>query len=622
MKTIACTAVAFATLSGAANAQCTINRYGVPDFDQRRTGLSNNGGMHCVPTSFTNIRGYIANNGYGNIMSGPRNWQSQTNYNYVTARINAMGTYMSTSGANGTKSNNAYNGWNDFIEDWHEDKFTLSSWSGYVPPAWLFIGMIGGLTNVCYGYYKPQGGGVFDRDGGHCVTLVGLKGLCTNFNEPTFRIRNPASDDGDLAVQSVFSTEETRTAIQGFNYDGNWVNRHRMLDFGVDSTTRRYLDQLWVVWPQVCLTGKVTFGSDFHIYKPVKVFGLNNENSSSQTPSPGMEILQVALHPMGVEAYALKVNTATNQHRLYKQDLTTGVWTTVLPTFTAERANIAVSRFGHLFVHADGSVKKYDLNQGSYPLLAQATAPGPIVDMEYDDKKDEIVAITTNGRFVRFNNDLTPRANQPFPTGVSIMGDGSVFPDPTMPDRWYICSSGSPTMYRVMTDSPTVDRIHIDSLITFPAGTEPRSLVMTDSGHLVFSDRGVIADWKFTNFGTHAAWAPDPSSAIAGLPAGRSIEVSRSRNNFVAGVHDQPKWQNDSYQDEGVVPVPDCNPDLNVDGQVDILDFLAFFDSFGQCQLEPGPCGAAGVNADYNNDGLVDILDMLDFVDDFSYGCV
>jgi hypothetical protein len=621
MKSLATSFLALAALAGTTHAQCTLLRYGVPDFDQKRNALPNNGSYYCVPTSFTNLRGYIANHGYGSIMGGGGNWQSSANYNYVTARIDAIGDYMDTSSTGGTSPGDAADGWEDFIDDWHEDKFTLSWWTGYIPPLWLYTGMSLGLSNVCYGYYKPQGGGEYDRDGGHCVTLVGLKGLCSNFNEPTLRIKNPSTDDS-INSQSTFSSQETRTDRQTFNYDGDLATRHRLTDFGSDSSTRRYLDRLFVIWPQIGLSGGVSRSGDFHVYRPVKVFGLNGDDSSSQSPSPGMDIKEIALHPMQTEAYALKINPATNQNRIYKQDLGNGEWSSVRPTFDAPDAHMAISRFGHMFVYANGLITKYDLNDGAYPALAERTSPGPIVDMEYDDLNDELVAITSTGRFLRFDNGLLlPAVNEPLPGGVALPGDGSVYPDPTTPDRWYVCSSDSPTMYRLTPVSTTTPRLRVDATINFPVGTEPRSLVMTDNGHLVFSDRGQFADWKFTEFSTHAAWVPYDGSDLAGLPAGRTVVVSRSRSNFVAGVHDQPKWQDDTYEEEGVPEVPDCNPDLNMDGDVDILDFLLFIDSFSECDGEPAPCGINAVNADYEVDGAVDILDFLTFIDDFSYGC-
>jgi hypothetical protein len=54
-----------------------------------------------------------------------------------------------------------------------------------------------------------------------------------------------------------------------------------------------------------------------------------------------------------------------------------------------------------------------------------------------------------------------------------------------------------------------------------------------------------------------------------------------------------------------------CRADYNLDGISDILDFLDFFNDFGN--LDP--------RADVNLDGLVDILDFLDFLNWFGTGC-
>lgn len=63
-----------------------------------------------------------------------------------------------------------------------------------------------------------------------------------------------------------------------------------------------------------------------------------------------------------------------------------------------------------------------------------------------------------------------------------------------------------------------------------------------------------------------------------------------------------------------------CISDYNLDGEVDILDFLAFFDDFGTCNGSPAPCGSFG-DPDLIEDGLIDILDFLAFLDAFGRGC-
>ncbi|MBX3368265.1 MAG: hypothetical protein KF912_13215 [Phycisphaeraceae bacterium] len=63
-----------------------------------------------------------------------------------------------------------------------------------------------------------------------------------------------------------------------------------------------------------------------------------------------------------------------------------------------------------------------------------------------------------------------------------------------------------------------------------------------------------------------------------------------------------------------------CLADYNLDGEVDILDFLDFMNDFGTCNGQPAPCGET-FDADLTGDTIVDILDFLDFMDAFGSGC-
>ncbi len=65
---------------------------------------------------------------------------------------------------------------------------------------------------------------------------------------------------------------------------------------------------------------------------------------------------------------------------------------------------------------------------------------------------------------------------------------------------------------------------------------------------------------------------------------------------------------------------PPCPADYNGDTTPDVLDFLDFFDDFGTCENQPGPCGTVA-DADFNGDTLIDVLDFLDFIDAFGTGC-
>jgi hypothetical protein len=115
------------------------------------------------------------------------------------------------------------------------------------------------------------------------------------------------------------------------------------------------------------------------------------------------------------------------------------------------------------------------------------------------------------------------------------------------------------------------------------------------------------------------SWAPAGGPVIAG-----SAYVLRGWGLAATGPCEV--WSVGGWSD-GVVQrtlgerlVPPCAADYNADGEDDILDFLDFFDDFGNCEGEPGPCGASG-DADFNGDTLVDVLDFLDFFDAFGQGC-
>ena len=69
-----------------------------------------------------------------------------------------------------------------------------------------------------------------------------------------------------------------------------------------------------------------------------------------------------------------------------------------------------------------------------------------------------------------------------------------------------------------------------------------------------------------------------------------------------------------------VITDPPCAADYNGDTAPDVLDFLDFFEDFGACDGQPGPCGSIA-DADFNGDTTVDILDFLDFLDVFGAGC-
>ena len=85
----------------------------MPDFDQSRETLPESssgvpGGMYCVPTSCTDLLGYMSSHGVSGVGPVFADWESQHNYGGITNFIRTLGSDMSTSGTGGTTGSNAY----------------------------------------------------------------------------------------------------------------------------------------------------------------------------------------------------------------------------------------------------------------------------------------------------------------------------------------------------------------------------------------------------------------------------------------------------------------------------------------------------------------------------------
>ncbi len=106
-----------------------------------------------------------------------------------------------------------------------------------------------------------------------------------------------------------------------------------------------------------------------------------------------------------------------------------------------------------------------------------------------------------------------------------------------------------------------------------------------------------------------------------------SFRINQARdligNRYFTGALDEVALYNRILTAEEILSrgaIFRCPADYNADITVDILDFLDFFEDFGACDQQPGPCGTLG-DADFNADTIVDILDFLDFFEAFGAGC-
>lgn len=582
-------------------AQCNLYRHGIPDFDQVRTNLPNTGNMYCVPTSAVNLLGYIANRGVPGVLAGPRDWQSDANFNHVTDRIAFMGSLMSTHPTNGTSGGPSAFGLRIYLQATAPGKFTVSRYYGdYNVNSLLHHSVLNHLTNVCYGFYARDSVGRYSRTGGHCVTLAGLLDFC----EPTFRIRyrDPASGGTLASTQSDFASAHSDASSEIFLDAANLPHsRIRLWDLG-DNNTRRYLDGILTINPQVALTGSITTRDMIHIRRTVQLAGMLPPAENAVVPGND-ELTQVALDFRQVDSFAVTFRDAPRRYTLWRTNLATGASEQLLVSESPMK--IATNRFGDLFVSTDASIRKYAFPGEDMVLAQEAPVSGQVDAMAYDDTRDELAVLTTNDRLVRLRNDLSiPAIDFALPPAAVTPGSASIAIDEAN-QKYYISGRESAGIH-VIGLIPGTPIPGVDATIFLPAVQFPEALQFSDDNTLVLMSNGVIAEFE----NGPAGWQPRVNSELAGMEAARALAIGRSRTNFVAGVHDTPEW-NDVLVDEGLVETPDCDADFNLDAVLNSQDFFDFLTAFF----------AADPRADFNLNAAIDSQDLFDYLTAFFNGC-
>ncbi len=176
-------------------------RSGIPDYDQRRDPLPGNGGMYCVPTSYTDILKYISAHGIPGMDGG-----FGDSYDDVTQMIALVGAAMYCSATDGT---NGYNAWLA-MKSWIDVKSPYLIVQLRYGPDWTWGKATirnciasGAINTIGYGRYHVESGKM-RRDGGHEVVLTGYD--WTVPSDPLFIVKDPWTD-GDLDSQSTFLDE-------------------------------------------------------------------------------------------------------------------------------------------------------------------------------------------------------------------------------------------------------------------------------------------------------------------------------------------------------------------------------------------------------------------------------
>ena len=274
------------------------------DIDQRRATLPNDGNFYCVPTATMNLFAYAANFGYPDLPPGPGFWEGAPGHGTMTSNVGFLGLFMNTNPTGGTSFSNMVDGAEAWIADADQQLFTSANarQAGFWPTIddLTEIAVNGGLVQFCYGRYDWQL--VADRPfltgrtSGHCVTLELAHATNGQIDGPRLiHMRNPGTDDGNLNVNSDFSSSDLDDA-ENILIATNILD-DKTVEYNVTSLLNPTPGQYRIIDSYLALFPNGGAGYSGVQMNPMFVGGglgfVQNQTPSPFSPPPGGTILSV-----------------------------------------------------------------------------------------------------------------------------------------------------------------------------------------------------------------------------------------------------------------------------------------------------------------------------------------
>lgn len=580
----------------------------MPDLDQVRTGLSNTGYNHCVPTSTMNLFAYAANHGYPFFAPGPGNWQSNALHPTGTTNIQTLGTTMATSGTNGTNGTGRMAGINWWLANNGLGLISCISKSksaSYTPTVAKMVQLAtqGWIMSFAYGRYNVVGtvGGQpsLSRDGGHAVTLQWSR---RNSGQYFLRYRDPADETASTTTQSTFVSKEVFPVAYTAHFGGADFRTMNAIAYPSSDGKVRLVDSYWGIRPTfayrfVNTSNLLPGGGSIHLMDPTPFEGTINQSLPVITVSPLLEIGDLAFHPDMTEALVLTRSVFGGSWLLRRLDLVSGAMT-IMTNAPTDIGQVCSSREGFMYAFDLGG-KMYRLdpeNDGAIDM-ANSSIPTPSA-ICFDDSTDTVRLLSVaQRRIMKFSKTLSTIENWTIPTSVPLAGDGSVRVDPTTGLAWFK-TSASGLLYNItlaMTGAPVVTTI---TPVTVPGGLQ--SFQFGERGELYLLGGTTMRVMKRNP--ASGQWELDTTSPFHNLPGGARLAMFTSSSNNDPALHDTPAWNNILAPD--LLPIgvahEDCDADFTGDSIVNGADLGYLLARWGTVR---------GV-ADLNQDGVVNGADL------------
>ncbi len=575
------------TINYSSSSQYTYKVSQVPDFDQKRSGTPNNGNMYCAPTSALNWAAYVSGHGYPSVSPPWKNWQLQANQPLASINQVAMGVVMGTSATGGTDLEGMMGGQNAwFGSGFIHYGVNASGASSPTYDTLANLALAGSLVMVRVGWYNTSNYPFITRTGGHitCLTRAVRSG-----SSRTLGINDPASDDGDITMQGIFSRENYPCQNENVIADG-WPRTYtKMVGYGSG-----YIDGYRAILP---LYGITNIPLTLNKLKIKKLSFLGNEAPTEFNLDllGNAVLLSMDSNPINL-LYMYKTGAGAPISNIHKLNTVTGE-STPLVTEVGNITAMTTGRQGWLYFVKGLKVTCIDLD--SNPQVLQSNSvPGPVDAMEYDDMHDEVVMFDkSNKKIYRLPKSLAGRPKVlPLPVGLEFPGTPVMAIHPKTGHAW-IGSSQNAKIFEAYVDPDTGGAMTFPLLL--PATVGPKSLQFDDDGLIYICD-GSVKVYKNNGDGKANQLGPD-DSPFAGLASDTFFRLPRSRNNFDPDEMLKPEQIETVLPTEFSLSVPDCKEDLNGDDKVDGADLGILLADWGTTEFSV---------ADLNADGVVDGSDL------------
>lgn len=375
-------------LASDANAQY-IKRSSMPDYDQKRTTLPNNGSQYCVPTSSVDLLRYMSWFGMPN-----QDLSYGTSYSQVTAFISLMGVLMLTNPDTGTTSNNSlpvltnwiwsnnsgkliYQYW--YGRDWSWSMNTIKNWQ-----------MAGALARIGYGRYTSTANG-WRRDNGHSVAMAGVD---FNSSNKKLFVADPASDDGNWSAQGSFAIDTKDTShITYTDKDYGQLTHARYTNWTGDSGNRRAIvDSMHVIqptyggWPFNGRTNTIT-----------TIMPWQWTSTEARAPSQYVMSTTAIVHDWVYDVGDFGIWWLGHTGKVWYHDLSGNSTTSIAAVANAKLIGVGGTTADVYLIVDNGATDKLTKYERETGQLSTINLPGKVSVLDYDDKTRSITMFGSDG---------------------------------------------------------------------------------------------------------------------------------------------------------------------------------------------------------------------------------